>query len=60
MAETTKCTPNEVNSRVKSDAPRTRLNATRSISRAVAIETTRMIGATVHQLQPRVSRAKAA
>ena len=51
-AETIKCTPNEVRSMVKSLAPRTRLNAMRSISSELPTAETRMSGTTVHQFQP--------
>ncbi len=52
MADTTKCTPNDVNNSVKSSAPRTRLKATHSITSDVATATTTMSGATSHHDQP--------
>ena len=40
MANTTKCTPNEVSSNVNWSAPRTRLKATRSMTNDVSTATT--------------------
>jgi hypothetical protein len=47
-AETTKWTPNEVSRRVKSEALRTRLNATRSITNEATTAHTMISGTAIH------------
>ena len=60
IADTTKCTPNDVSNSVKALAPRTRLNATRSITSDVNTETTMISGTTKYHDHPPSIAQKAA
>ena len=52
MADTTKWTPNDVNKSVKSELPRTRLNATRSMTSEVTTAVPMMAGVTRYHDHP--------
>ena len=52
IAEITKCTPNDVSSSVKSELPRTREKATRSIASEVSTALSTMSGVTMYHDQP--------